>query len=171
MKASPRCPANYYANSYFNTIHTNIFTFAQLYVKRYFSKIRNYRNHTVIGKKERPYFPGLWPELPNQFNFSRLFWLMTFLFLLPLIYTVLGSVIVAIKTARSSKYTDKLKARDERVSSEDCQNFFITILENERPGGGCTSRLFTVLGAALRSSGNQYGIDRVSTKRQQKAHQ
>ena len=92
---------------------------------------------------------------------------------------MLGSVIVAIKTARSSKYTDKLKARDERVSSEDFHKifnffypiFFIKILENERPGGGCTSRLFTVLGAALRSSGNQYGIDRVSTKRQQKAHQ
>ena len=47
--------------------------------------------------------------------FSRLFWLMTFLFLLPLIYTVLGSVIVAIKTAKSCNHSMKIKARDERV--------------------------------------------------------
>ena len=40
---------------------------------------------------------------------------MTFLFLLPLIYTVLGSVIVAIKTAKSCNHSMKIKARDERV--------------------------------------------------------
>ena len=52
--------------------------------------------------------------------FSRLFWLMTFLFLLPLIYTVLGSVIVAIKTAKSCNHSMKIKARDERVCPSIC---------------------------------------------------
>ena len=41
--------------------------------------------------------------------------------------------------------------------------------EDERPGGGCTSRLFTVLGPSLRSSGNQYSIDKVSTKDNKKS--
>ena len=54
------------------------------------------------------------------FLLSRLFWLMTFLFLLPLIYTVLGSVIVAIKTAKSCNHSMKIKARDERVGLSLC---------------------------------------------------
>ena len=75
---------------------------------------------TVILEKVRSLAPNkvaLWRQWHGEDKnfFSRLFWLMTFLFLLPLIYTVLGSVIVAIKTAKSCNHSMKIKARDERV--------------------------------------------------------
>ena len=81
---------------------------------------------------------------------------MTFLFLLPLIYTVLGSVIVAIKTARSSKYTDKIKARDERVSVRVLELKFLTLsayLAHECTSRCGTCRFPVMLGTALCSTG------------------
>ena len=98
-----RCPSKYYANTRVNDLfHQYVFKFAQLYSKRYMSSLAP---------------PGCTLALRDgwPFSFSRLFWLMTFLFLLPLIYTVLGSVIVAIKTAKSCNHSMKIKARDERV--------------------------------------------------------
>lgn len=66
--------------------------------------------------------PQVKTRFPTLFTFarlykkSRLFWLMTFFFLLPLIYTVLGAVIIAVKSAqyRQSGSGVQLKARDER---------------------------------------------------------
>ena len=68
-----------------------------------------YPNPTLTSK-----FSALY-KFARLYQKSRLFWLMTFFFLLPLIYTVLGAVVIAIKSAHYRQNSaSQIKARDER---------------------------------------------------------
>ena len=68
-----------------------------------------------VNPEVKTLFPPLF-TFAQLYKKSRLFWLMTFFFLLPLIYTVLGAVIIAVKSAqyRQTGGGIQMKARDER---------------------------------------------------------
>lgn len=66
--------------------------------------------------------PELSTSLPWLYKFtalyknSRLLWMMTFFFLLPVIFTALGAVVIALKSAQYKYHgpAGRIKARDER---------------------------------------------------------
>jgi hypothetical protein len=66
--------------------------------------------------------PELSTSLPWLYKFtalyknSRLLWMMTFFFLLPVIFTALGAVVIALKSSQYKYHgpAGRIKARDER---------------------------------------------------------